>query len=297
MSLLWGVDLGGTKIEVCALDPSELDRPRIRKRVPTEAHLGYAHIVKAIARLVHDAADEIGTPHPTTVGIGTPGALEPSTGLLKNSNTGCLIGQPVKDDLESALQAKVLMSNDANCFALAEASMGAAQGYKTAFGVIMGTGVGGGMVVDGHVLDGANGIAGEWGHVVIDPYGPACYCGQRGCVETYLSGPAVERMHAEKTGEKRSLKDISENYESDITCRRTIGEMCANFGRALSYVINIFDPHVIVLGGGAGSVPQLYTLGLDHVKAHAFTRVFATQIVPPKLGDSAGVFGAAMLLL
>lgn len=295
MSLLWGVDVGGTKIEVCALDPSKLDKPIIRSRVPTEQTKGYDHIVKTIANTVHNAAKEIGKPNPSHIGIGTPGAIEPTTGLLKNSNTLCLIGKPLKDDLEAALQASVVMSNDANCFALAEATLGAARGYKTSFGVIMGTGVGGGIVIEGKVIDGANGIAGEWGHIVLDPYGPACYCGQRGCVETFLSGPAIERQHTERTGEQRKLREIAELYDTDTQCKRTIGEMCANFGRALAFVVNTLDPHAIILGGGAGQVPQLHTIGLDHLKAHAFTKIFATKLLAPELGDSAGVFGAAML--
>ncbi|MBX3118958.1 MAG: ROK family protein [Fimbriimonadaceae bacterium] len=295
MSLLWGIDLGGSKIEVCALDPADLSNPLIRKRIPTEANKGYGHIVDAVGGLVRSAAKELGEPEPRQLGIGTPGAIEPATGLLKNSNTACLIGKPVREDLAKALQAEVRMSNDANCFALAEAHLGASRGYKTSFGVIMGTGVGGGMVVNGQVLHGANGIAGEWGHVVLDPYGPACYCGQRGCVETYLRGPSVEQRHEERTGEKLSLKEISERYDTDLQCRRTIAEMCTHFGRSLALVVNIFDPEIIVLGGGAGQVPHLYTYGVEHLQAHAFTKVFTTKVVAPELGDSAGVFGAAML--
>lgn len=295
MSHLWGIDLGGTKIEAAVLNPDRPTDPLLRKRVPTESHRGYEHIVGAIAGLIADAARELGIPRPTKVGIGTPGALEPSTGLIKNSNSTCLIGRPLQADLEAVLQAAVLMSNDANCFALAEATLGAAKGYRTVFGVIMGTGAGGGIVVDGKVLNGANGIAGEWGHAVLDASGPECYCGKRGCIETYLSGPSVERLHRERTGRSLPLREIAAQASSDPDSEATINEMCENFGRALAYVVNILDPDAIVLGGGAGQVPQLYTAGLESLKENAFTRTFATRLLAPALGDSAGVFGSAML--
>ncbi len=286
MDLKWGIDLGGTKIECAVLRGEEAV---VRRRIPTEAAQGYDHIVAQIARLIDEAASEAGS-RPEKIGVGTPGSADPRTGLMRNANTTCLIGRPLPKDLEARLGIPVRVANDANCFALAEAVLGAAKGYGVVFGVIMGTGVGGGIVVDGKALDGASGIAGEWGHNVLDPEGDPCYCGKRGCVETVLSGPALERWHQRQTGEAKKLKEIAAENGA------TVGHACAEFGRALSAVVNILDPDAIVLGGGVSNLDRLYTDGAAALRANAFHDDYRPNILRPKLGDSAGVFGAAMLL-
>lgn len=285
MSLRWGIDLGGTKIECAVLDG---ESAVVRRRVPTEADQGYDHILGQISRLIDETADAVGT-RPTALGIGTPGSADPRTGLMRNANTTCLIGRPLPTDLEAKLRIPVRVANDANCFALAEALLGAAKGYRTVFGVIMGTGVGGGLIVDGKVLDGKSGIAGEWGHNVLESDGEPCYCGKRGCVETVLSGPALERWHLKHTGEAKKLKEIA--AENGLA----VDHACSEFGRALSVLVNILDPDAIVLGGGVSNVERLYSDGASALKAHVFHDDYRPTILKPKLGDSAGVFGAAML--
>jgi predicted NBD/HSP70 family sugar kinase len=208
---------------------------------------------------------------------------------MRNANTTCLIGRPLHADLEARLEIPVRVANDANCFALAEALLGAAKGYRTVFGVIMGTGVGGGVVVDGKVLDGKSGITGEWGHNLLEPDGEPCYCGKQGCVETVLSGPALERWHLRQTGEAKKLKEIA--AENGLA----VGHACAEFGRALSVVVNILDPDAIVLGGGVSNLERLYTDGEAALTANVFHDDYLPTILRPHLGDSAGVFGAAML--
>ena len=285
MSLRWGIDLGGTKMECAVLDGEEAIA---RRRLPTEADRGYDHILDQISRLIDETAGQVGT-RPTSLGIGTPGSADPRTGLMRNANTTCLIGRPLPADLEKELKVPVRVANDANCFALAEALLGTAKGYRTVFGVIMGTGVGGGVVVDGKVLDGKSGIAGEWGHNVLEPEGEPCYCGKRGCVETVLSGPALERWHFKQTGESKKLKEIA--AENGLA----VGHACTEFGRALSVVVNILDPDAIVLGGGVSNLERLYTDGAAALKANVFRDDYRPTILKPLLGDSAGVFGAAML--
>ena len=214
---------------------------------------------------------------------------------MKNCNTTALNCRPLANDLSRMLGREVRLANDANCFALAEATMGAAKGYATVFGVILGTGVGGGLVVDGRVLNGAQGIAGEWGHNLLEPDGEPCYCGRRGCVETVLSGPFLERYYQGLTGESLRLPEIVAR-EADPAAEQTLQRLCDYFGRALAVVINIFDPHAIVLGGGVGNVNALYGRGKEELQKHIFNNRFDTVILRPTLGDSAGVFGAAMLV-
>src|SRR5664280_1072270 len=206
-----GIDLGGTKIEGIVLDAA--GREIFRKRIATEREHGYQHILNRI-KTIHDELAAAVPGQPTTFGIGTPGAISPRTGLLKNSNTVCMNGQPVKADLEKLLGRKIGIQNDANCFAMAEALLGAGRSRKLVFGVIMGTGCGGGIVYKGEVFTGAQAISGEWGHMSIDPHGPACYCGKRGCVETFISGGGLEARYFEKFGSKRSFKEIAAAYES-----------------------------------------------------------------------------------
>ena len=281
-----GIDLGGTKIETVCLDES-LNIIQ-RKRIPTNQQNGYSSIVNSIASLVCDITKNIDD---YSVGICTPGAISKKTGLIKNSNTQCLIGMPLKEDLEKSLNKKIKMENDANCFAMAEAKMGAAVGYGVVFGVIMGTGVGGGIVIDGKIHHGRTNIAGEWGHHTLHQNGNLCYCGRHGCVETYISGPALEKRWTELTGKTESLPAIIPNSESTQWKQ----EFLDNFGTSLANVIDILDPDVIVLGGGLSNIDFLYTQGKQTVYDNVFSDLIDTPIIPNKLGDSAGVFGAALL--
>lgn len=296
MTLRIGVDLGGTKTEAVVVELGG-DEPKVlaKKRVPTERDRGYEHIVEATRDLVVDVAKEAGVSSLPDVGVGMPGSVSRRTGeeLVKNSNTTVLNGRPFRADLSRALAVDVKFANDANCFALAEATWGAARDARVAFGVIMGTGVGGGLVVDRSAWDGAQGIAGEWGHVVLDPTnGAPCYCGKRGCIETYLSGPAIERAYRERSGrEGVRLPEIATSDDG----RAFLAERMDVFGRALATVIDIVDPDVIVLGGGVSNLEMLYVDGVKAVERWVFNDVLETKIVKNVLGDSAGVFGAALL--
>ena len=287
-----GIDLGGTKIEGVVLDAG--GKEILRKRIATEREHGYQHILQRI-KWLHDelaaAADG-----PTTFGIGTPGAVSPRTGLLKNSNTVCLNGQPVKADLEQLLKRPIAMQNDANCFALAEARLGAGRGKNLVFGVIMGTGCGGGLVHKGEVLTGPQAIAGEWGHMSIDPHGPVCYCGKAGCVETFISGGGLENRFAEKYGVRRPLKEVEAAYfAGEPQAVEFMQWFFDRFGRALANVIDILDPDIIVLGGGVANFQAIYREGVEQVSKYVFTDHLETPIVRHQLGDSAGVFGAALV--
>ncbi|HIG55385.1 MAG TPA: ROK family protein [Candidatus Latescibacteria bacterium] len=291
----WGIDLGGTKIEGVVLGATDAPNPLCRIRVATEAQQGYEHIVERIVGLVQAMRAETAT-EPKRVGIGTPGVLDPQNSTMKNSNTTCLIDRPLQHDLETALGIPVELANDANCFALAEARLGAGRGAKTTFGVILGTGVGGGVVVGQKALYGCQGIAGEWGHNLLDPEGPECYCGRRGCVETILSGPFLERFYAERAKQRRPLPEIAERRGQDPDADATIERLTTYFGRAIANVINILDPDVVVLGGGVSNIDLLYNEGVRETARHVFNNRLETRIVKNELGDSAGVFGAAMLV-
>jgi fructokinase len=290
-----GVDLGGTKTEAVVVQLGG-DEPKViaKKRVATERERGYEHIVEATRALVVDVAKDAGLSALPDVGVGMPGSVSRRTGdeLVKNSNTTVLNGKPFRADLARALAVNVRFANDANCFALAEATWGAARDARVAFGVIMGTGVGGGVVFDRKSWDGAQGIAGEWGHVVLDPVnGAACYCGKRGCVETYLSGPAIERAYRERTGKDARLPEIATADDG----RELIAERVDVFGRALAMVIDVLDPDVVVLGGGVSNLEIFYEEGPKAVARWVFNDVLETRIVKHALGDSAGVLGAALL--
>jgi len=298
MAHIWGIDLGGTKIEGAVLDSAALDRPLCRLRVPTESEQGYGHIRSQIARLIKMIQVESGLPLPKRIGMGTPGVIDPRTGALKNSNTQCLNGQPLLNDLEADLGVNVLLANDANCFALAEATLGAARGFPTVFGVILGTGVGGGIVVDGRVLNGCHGIAGEWGQIVLDPNGPLSNYGTRGTVEALIAGPGLERFYAEQSGQTRRLKEIvaRAGTNEDPHAVATIGRLTDTFAQAIGLIIDVLDPHAIVLGGGVGNIDALYTGETRRkITAAIFNPTFDAALLRPTLGDSAGVFGAAML--
>lgn len=294
---LWGIDLGGTKIEGAILDHAHPEKALQRLRVPTEAAMGYEHILSQFSKLISLLEEESGLKRPARIGVGTPGVTTPRTGLLKNSNTLCLNGKPLASDLSGILECEAILANDANCCALAEATLGAARGYKTVFGIILGTGVGGGIVVDGRALSGTHGIRGEWGHNPLRGEETPCYCGRRGCVETVCSGPSLERYYAEKSGTNLRLPEIVKlamagNAEAVATLERLRGK----FAEALGAVVNILDPDAIVIGGGVGNLDLLYTPETRAaVCSHLFNDRFDTPLLKPELGDSAGVFGAAML--
>ena len=286
-----GIDLGGTKIEAIIID----DQFQVidRKRIPTLRDEGYDAIINRIIDLSKEmiSIGDIDGP----IGICTPGTIEATTGLLKNSNTVCLIGKPIQQDMQDALGIPVLMENDANCFALAEATIGAAKKYDVVFGVILGTGCGAGIVMNKKIHRGPNAIAGEWGHHTLYPDGRSCYCGNQGCTESYISGTALESEWKELTGEFATVTDVIDNklYEAQPEWKENF---MMNFGRALSNVIDILDPDAIVLGGGLSKVDLLYTEGMQTAYKESFSEVVRTPIIKNKLGDSGGVFGAAMIM-
>jgi len=329
-----GIDLGGTKIEIIALDAA--GRELLRRRVPTPQG-NYYETLQAIAQLVRDAEAELG--RQGSLGIGTPGALSRATGRLKNSNSVALNDQPILQDIEALLQREVKISNDANCFALSEATDGAAAGASVVFGVILGTGVGAGIVVNGHVLTGPNGIAGEWGHNPLpwpQPHelpGPQCYCGKQGCIETFLSGPGMAQLHqlsvraepveawmtsGPSTGcacavganapyshglplagagraELSTEEIVARAERGDAACERSLQAYEHRLARSLAHVINIVDPDVIVLGGGMSNIARLYANVPALWGEWVFSDRVDTKLVQHRFGDSSGVRGAAWL--
>ena len=295
--MLIGIDLGGTKIEGIAL--SDEGEELIRVRVPTPAG-DYPATLQTIKSLVDDIESELG--QTGLVGIGTPGAILPATGLLKNSNSVCMNGKPVFEDISRLLQREVRIANDANCFALSEATDGAAAGAEVVFGVIAGTGTGAGIVVRGHVLTGPNAIAGEWGHNPLpwtrddERPGAACYCGKSGCIETWLSGPGMSRDYLESGGQAIEAKQIValavSGDEGAAACLESYADRMA---RSLAHVINILDPDAIVLGGGMSNIDRLYTRVPELWGQYVFSDRVDTKLLPPEHGDSSGVRGAAWL--
>jgi fructokinase len=292
-----GIDLGGTKIEIIALADDGVEL--LRRRVATPQN-DYLETLQVIAGLVRDAEAELG--QRGSLGIGTPGALSRATGRLKNSNSVALNGQPILQDLKSLLQREISISNDANCFALSEATDGAAAGAAVVFGVILGTGVGGGIVVNGHILTGPNAIAGEWGHNPL-PWpearelpGLACYCGKHGCIETFLSGPAMMRQHQLDTGASLGSAEIVQRAaQGDPACERSLRTYEQRLARSLAHVINILDPDVIVLGGGMSNIERLYASVPALWGDWVFSDRVDTRLVNNLHGDSSGVRGAAWL--
>lgn len=293
----FGVDLGGTKTEIAALDPA--GREVLRRRIPTVRD--YAGTLAAITRLVVEAESQLG--QSGSVGLAIPGNVSRRTGLIKNANSVWLNGMPFPRDMETALGRPVRLANDANCFALSEATDGAAAGEAVVFGVILGTGTGGGVVVNGQVLEGAHGIGGEWGHNPLPGMtpeewreSPICYCGQRGCIEQWLSGPAFAnnfqrhegQIHQDWTAEKIAG---SEAPQAQAAVKRWMERL----GRALASVVNILDPDVIVLGGGLSNIDSLYRDLPSLVESHAFTPETPPRIAKNVHGDSSGVRGAAWL--
>jgi fructokinase len=297
ITLKLGVDLGGTKIEVIALadDGSE----RYRQRVPTPRH-DYEGTLEAIADLICKVERKCGGHY--SVGIATPGAVVPVNGLLKNSNSVWLNGKPFKRDIEKRLGRCVRIANDANCFALSEATDGAGQGAEVVFGVIVGTGSGAGIVIKGHVLHGPNALAGEWGHNPLpwpkpdDLPGLRCYCGKDACIETYLSGPGMAAHHHRMTGQTLSAQDIIAAAEQgNESAEMTLTLYEERFARSLSHVINILDPDVIILGGGMSNLKRLYTNIPKLWTRYVFSDQVKTRLLPARHGDSSGVRGAAWL--
>jgi len=297
---IFGIDLGGTKIEGIVLPFRGSTQPIARLRLPTEAWKGYKHIVQQI-KLLTSMLETASGCQALRIGICTPGTSDPTSGLHRNSNTTCLNSKPFLEDLIKSLKIPVAMANDANCFALAEAKIGIVKekmpDAKVVFGIIMGTGVGGGLVLEGNVWNGKQGIGGEWGHNFLDESGGPCYCGRSGCVEKILSGPAIESYYSNQTGLLKSLSDIVENslISSDPASIMTLERLVGFFGKAVAPLINILDPDAIVIGGGVGNIDLLYTKGVEEVKKYIFNDRLETAFFKPILGDSAGVFGAAML--
>lgn len=298
-----GVDLGGTKIECVALTPDGEVALRRRRQTPKSS---YRDTIQTIADLVAEVEAGIGQGS-LRVGLGTPGSISPFTGLLRNSNSVHLNGAPFKADLAAALAGRPLrVENDANCFAMSEAADGAAAGARVVFGVIIGTGVGGGVVVDGKVLSGANGVAGEWGHNklpgpdVEEAAAPPCWCGRQGCLETWLSGPALAEDHrrhtCDRSGANPSAAEIAAKAASgDKAALATLSRHADRLGRACASVVNLIDPDVIVLGGGLSNITGLAEQAANAMRAHVFSDDIVTRIVPNRHGDSSGVRGAAWL--
>ena len=285
-----GIDLGGTKIEGILAD--ENFETIERKRIPTEQENGYDSILESIKNLVLELAQE--SDEKTSIGICAPGAISLDSGLIKNSNTQCLIGKDLQNDLETILHQKISLENDANCFALAEARLGAGKDHNIVFGVIMGTGVGGGIIIDGKIHHGRTNIAGEWGHHCLHNDGNSCYCGNLGCVETYISGPALEKNWFDLSSLNQSLLEIIQN-SSNPHFENWKKTFLDNFALSLSNVIDILDPDMIVLGGGLSNIDFLYDEGKNLIYEKVFSDTINTPIVKNELGDSAGVFGACLL--
>jgi fructokinase len=292
-----GVDLGGTKIEAAAIDGDGVVRIRRRLATPTG---DYDATIASVAGLVRAIEAELGAG--LMVGIGIPGTLAAGTALVKNANSTWLIGRPLGRDLEAALARPVRLANDANCFALSEASDGAAAGCDSVFGVILGTGVGGGVVIGGKIVVGANAIAGEWGHNPL-PWpradelpGPRCYCGQSGCIETFLSGPGLAADHKRHGGaDLDGERIVAGAVSGDAVCRATFDRYTERLARALASVINVIDPDAIVLGGGLSAIAELYQTVPRLWGRHVFSNEVVTRLLPPRHGDSSGVRGAAWL--
>jgi fructokinase len=294
-----GIDLGGTKIEGIVLDVDGTEKARLRITTPSDS---YDESVQAVVGLVRNLEQQVGAT--CTVGIAHPGAVSPATGLIKNANSTALNGQPMKQDLERLLAREVRLENDANCFAVSEASDGAAAGCGIVFGVILGTGVGGGVVIGGKPLTGAQAIGGEWGHNPLphprddERPGPHCYCGRTGCIETWQSGPRLQAEFQRRTGRAMRATEIADAaLAGDAQAAEQMELYCDRLARALSLVINIVDPHAVVLGGGLSKMQQLYTRVPELWKRYVFSEpeLIVTKLLPPKFGDSSGVRGAAWL--
>lgn len=299
MGIRWGIDLGGTKIEGIVFREED-SVVLARLRVPTESWKGYDHILRQISELIQ-MLEKASQTTSDIIGMCTPGTLDPIIGVMKNSNTTCLNGKNLPADLQQLTGIEFRTSNDANCFAIAEANMGVVPRLmpeaRVVFGAIMGTGCGGGLVVDGKIIGGRQGIGGEWGHNFLHESGGPCYCGKTGCVEMVISGPALEKYYAQQSGNQCDMAEITRRYRegSDEVAAQTMERLFHFFGQAISVVINIADPDAIVIGGGLGNIDELYTMGVAQIQQHIFNHRLDTRFFKPMLGDSAGVYGAAFL--
>jgi len=292
-----GVDVGGTKIEVLAIDESGTELMRLRRGSPPGDYGATLAVIKALVDEVEDHLQTTGT-----VGLGTPGAIDPVTGLLKNSNSTALNGKPFDVDIAATLGREIRMANDADCLAVSEAHDGAAAAADPVFAVILGTGVGGGLVANGRLVSGPNRIAGEWGHIPL-PWprpdeipGPQCYCGKRGCVETFLAGPGLANDHAKRTGHTATAREIVDLAQAgDEEARATLAIHHDRLARGLAVVINIVDPEVVVLGGGVSNIDSIYDVVPSLLPQYVFSGIVLTRLARAEHGDSSGVRGAAWL--
>ena len=294
-----GIDLGGTKIESVLIDAK--GEILLRKRIPTPRKDGdpaaeYQGILNTVVDLINETQVHVPESSFCTIGVGIPGTINPKTRRVQNANTTCLTGQPFQKELEIRLGRPIGMENDANCFTLAEARQGAGKGFTMVVGIIMGTGCGGGLCIDGSLHRGRHLIAGEWGHFSVDPGGAACYCGNPGCVETKISGAGVENAYAQKYGYRMSMQLIRAGYrQGDSACGTIFEQFIDDFGRCIGGLISMVDPDAVVLGGGLSNIEELYTVGIQKARLYAFHDNIQTPILKNRLGDSAGVFGAAAI--
>ncbi len=291
-----GVDLGGTKIETVLLSKSGKTLFRDRASTPRDEQDNYQAVLGKIKALVEQALSIVPSLDDYTIGVGIPGTLDRKTGIVQNANTTWLSDRPFRGDLERIFNKKVFMDNDANCFTLAEATHGAAKGFPMVFGIIMGTGCGGGLCINGAIHRGAHGIAGEFGHFAVDPGGEVCFCGNIGCIDTKLTGPALSRAYKRLTKGVLSAEEIVKKVgQNDLDCQMVFDQFLDDFGRSVGGLISLLDPDAVVLGGGLSNIPDLYTRGVERVREYAFHKCIRTPILKNLLGDSAGVFGAAWL--
>jgi fructokinase len=296
-----GVDLGGTKAEVILLDPS--DGERYRNRAPTPRDGDYETVVRTLRDAIQAAADAVpegerekNDETGPTVGMGIPGMIHRSNGRVFTPNLSMLNDRSLGEDLSRALGMPVRLDNDANCFLRAECRNGAGRGYGVVFGVVLGTGCGGALSVHGNIWSGANGFAGEWGHISIDPEGPPCGCGNRGCIETRISGSGVERAFQRRFGRAASMEEIVTGFRAgEPEAVAVFKQFLEDFGRSLGGMISVFDPDAVVIGGGLSAISELYNAGAERVRAWAYRSDARTPILQAELGDAAGVFGAAWL--
>ncbi len=291
-----GIDLGGTKIEIILLTKEGKELFRKRAGTPVDTKNNYTNVLDRIHTLVIQALSVVSPTDDYTIGVGVPGTMDMETGMVQNANTTWLAGHYFKADLEKKIGKEIFMDNDANCFTLAESVGGAAKGYNIVFGIIMGTGCGGGLCIDGKIHSGHHGIAGEWGHFPIDPEGEKCFCGNIGCIDTKLTGPGLVRAYKKLTNKTLAAEQIVDRAgKNDTVCRQIFDQFLDDYGKSVGGLISLLDPDAIVLGGGLSNIPELYTAGMGQVRKYAFHKKVQTPILKNLLGDSAGVFGAAWL--
>lgn len=291
-----GIDLGGTKVESILVDSS--GSVVLRKRIPTPrgGDREYQNIRDAVYHAIRNAMQPIPAGTGCAIGVGIPGTIHQEKQVVQNANTTSLSGRSFQKDLERLLQRPIAMENDANCFTLAESLQGAAVDYDFVFGMILGSGCGGGLCINGRIHQGRHRIAGEWGHFAIDPQGARCWCGNIGCIETMISGIGAANRYFERFGEKLPFEKIVERYrDGDDKCTQAFDRFLDDFGRSVGGLISLLDPDVIVIGGGLSNVDELYDLGVERVRRYAFHERVHTPILKNRLGDSAGVYGAAWI--